>query len=187
MRRLIAISLTLLLAACSTLGVSNTPFGGGASLDPVHDDIGSLLIAFDLPRGLGPAPSGQLFTFDAANGGPNEHLRLTLAQADADLGSNALPPPAEGRAYYLFAVADKDRAALAAAQASAASRGVTASGVQLGIVPHLCTSGAIDPNVLTVSVFATIPGRTRLMPFLNQEPLSQLLTQPGSTQMPPCA
>ncbi|HVY51805.1 MAG TPA: hypothetical protein VHA07_09645 [Devosia sp.] len=186
MGRLIAISLTLLLAACSTLGVT-TPFGGGATLDPVHDDIGSLLIAFDLPRGLGPAPSGQLFTFDVANGGPDEHLRLTLAQAEADQAMSALPPPAEGRAYYLFAVADKDRPALAAAQAAAAARGVAASGVKLGIVPHLCTSGTIDPNALTVSVFATIPGRTRLMPFLDQEPLAQLMTQPGSTQMPPCA
>ena len=98
----------------------------------------------------------------------------------------SLPPPADGRAYYLFAVAQKDRPALAAAQAAAAARGVASSGVKLGIVPHLCTSGAVDPNVLTVSVFATIPGRTRVMPFLDNEPLAQLLTQPGSTQMPPC-
>jgi hypothetical protein len=186
MRSLIAISLTLLLAACSTLGVGDVSTSGPA-LDPVHDDIGSLLVAFDLPRGLGPAPSGQLFTYDVANGGPSEHLRLTLAQADADQAMRSLPPPADGRAYYLFAVADKDRPALAAAQAAAAARGVAPSGIKLGIVPHLCTSGAIDPNVLTVSVFAMIPGRTRLMPFLDREPLAQLLTQPGSTQMPPCA
>jgi hypothetical protein len=187
MRRFIAISLTLLLAACSTLGVSNTAVDGPA-LDPVHDDVGSLLIAFDLPRGLGPAPSGQLFTYDVANGGPSEHLRLTLAQADGDAEMlRALPPPATGRAYYLFAIAQQDRPALAAAQAAAAARGLAASGVKLGIVPHLCTSGVIDPNVLTVSVFATIPGKTRVMPFLDNEPLAQLLLQPGSTQMPPCA
>ena len=33
--------------------------------------LGHNLIAFDLPRGLGPA-KGSLFTFDVANGGPAE-------------------------------------------------------------------------------------------------------------------
>lgn len=186
MRQIVAIALTMLLAACSTMGVPN-PLGGGRTLDPVHDDIGGLLIAFDLPRGLGALPSGQLFTYDVANGGPSEHLRLTLVPADADQGARALPPPADGRSYYLFHIADQDRLAIQSAQAAAQSRGVTSAGVKLGIVPHLCTSGTIDPNALTVSVFATLPGQTGLMPFLNNELLAQLMTQPGSTQMPPCA
>ena len=73
MHRILAIAFTMLLAACSTMGTPSGPSGRG--LDALHDDVGSLLVAFDLPRSLGPAPSGQLFTFDVANGGAGEHLR----------------------------------------------------------------------------------------------------------------
>jgi hypothetical protein len=38
---------------------------------------------------------------------------------------------------------------------------------------------------VTVSVFAVLPGRAPL-PFINRQLLSQLLQQPGSTQMGPC-
>src|SRR5690348_17585230 len=101
MRLLLAAALSLVLSACSTMGL-NSPSASG-SLDPLHDDVGSLLIAFDLPRGLGPNnKAGQLFTFDVAQGGPTEHLRLQLVPADADLASGHLPPPADGRAYYLY-------------------------------------------------------------------------------------
>ena len=186
MRILIALALSLVLAGCSTVGLNlGTPSGG---LDASRDDLSSLVIAFDLPRGLGPSPTaGQLFTFDVANGGPSEHLRLTLEPADADLAISSLPPPAEGRAYYLFDLKDADKLAIRAAQTSAQQRGVTESGVKLGIVPKLCNAGPYDANAMTISVFAVVPGRTGLLPFLKDETLAQLLTQPGSTQMPACA
>ena len=100
---------------------------------------------------------------------------------------SSLPPPAEGRAYYVFALKPADIPAIAAAQSAAQQRGVSSSGVKLGIVPKLCNAGPVDPNALTVSVFALIPGRTGLLPFLKDETLAQLLLQPGSTQMPACA
>jgi hypothetical protein len=186
MRRLTAIFTALLLAGCSTVG---TPISGpsGKTLDPLIDDVASLLVAFDLPRGLGPVPTAELFTFDAANGGPQEHLRLTLLPADADQVAGNLPPPSEGRAYYFFALKEQDKATLRAAQASAQARGVTASNITLGIVPHLCASGPVDPTLLTVSIYGGVPGRTRFTPFISNELLADVQKRPGSTQMPPCA
>lgn len=186
MRILIAAILTLLLAACSTLGV-NGPSANGA-LDPLHDDVASLLIAFDLPRGLGPNNvAGQLFTFDVANGGPGEHLRAMLVPADVDEVSSRLPAPAEGRQYYLYQLSEQSKGQIRAAQAAAAARGIAASSIQLGIVPHLCSAGPVDQNVLTVSIFATLPGRTGLLPFMNQVSLAAVLQQPGSTQLAVCS
>ena len=66
-RLMSAVLTALVLTACSTVGPGPGP--GGGTLDPLRDDIGALLIAFDLPRGLGPA-KGSLFTYDVANGGP---------------------------------------------------------------------------------------------------------------------
>jgi hypothetical protein len=111
MRRLIAISVTVavtvLLAACSTVGINTA--SNGRSLDPLRDDVASLLIAFDLPRGLGPNnAAGQLFTFDVANGGPQEHLRLSLVPADADQVAGNLPPPGGGSGSYPPTVAEKE-------------------------------------------------------------------------------
>lgn len=185
MLRLIAVALTLFLAACSTAGINfNNP---SRSLDPVNDDVASLLVAFDLPRGLGPNNVAcQLFTFDVAQGGPTEHLRSTLVPADVDAAGGSLPPPADGRAYYLYTVADKDKAAIRAAQAAAKARGLTGASIQIGVVPHLCGSGPIDQSTLTVSIFATLPGQTRLMPFMDHVPLATVLQQPGSTQLAIC-
>ena len=185
MRFLFAIALTLVLAGCSTLGVNST--SPASSLDPVRDDVASLLIVFDLPRGLGPATSVQLFTFDVPNGGPSEHLRAPLVQADADQAAAGLPPPADGRAYYLFALSEPSKGQIRAAQAAAQSRGIPGTSIQLGIVPHLCSSGPVDQNVLTVSIFASLPGRSGLYPFMNHTPLATVLQQPGSTQLAICA
>ena len=182
-RTILAAWALLVLTACSTVGVGPGP--GGNTLDPLRDDIASMLIAFDLPRGLGPA-KGSLFTFDAANGGPAEHLRLTPLQADVDTYPANLPPPSVDRAYYLFAFSEIDRQAIRNAQLSAQQRGATAQNVTLGMIPKLCTAGTVDPNLVTVSVFAILPGRAPL-PFLNRQLLSQLLQQPGSTQMGPCS
>ncbi|HZY68997.1 MAG TPA: hypothetical protein VFE52_10435 [Devosia sp.] len=184
MTRLIAAIVTaLVLAACSTVGGGSGP--SNSTLDPLRDDIGALLIAFDLPRGLGPAP-GSLFTFDVANGGPAEHLRLTPLQADVDGIPSNLPPPGVDRAYYLFAFSETDKLAIRNAQLTAQARGATSQNVTVGMVPKLCTAGTVDPNLVTVSVYAVLPGRTPL-PFLNRTLLSTLLQQPGSTQMGPCA
>lgn len=168
------------LSACSTMG----PVRNDSPLNPLLDDIASIVIAFDLPRGLGPAP-GSLFTFDAANGGPAEHLRLTPLQAEIGGLPASLPPPGADRAYYFFALGANDMQAVRDAQLSARQRGATAQDITLGFIPKLCTAGPVDPNQITVSIYAVLPGRTP-MPFLNRMLLAQLLQQPGSSQMGPC-
>ena len=186
MRILIAAALTVFLAACSTVGLNTG--NNNRSLDPLHDDVTSLLIAFDLPRGLGPNDkAGQLFTFDVAQGGPQEHIRSLLVPADVDQAGGALPPPAEGRQYYLYTINANDKPALQAAQAAAVARNLSPSSIQIGVVPHLCGAGEVDKNALTVSIYALIPGQTRMMPFMNQVPLAAVLQQPGSTQLAICA
>jgi predicted small secreted protein len=188
MHRLIVVCFALLLAGCSTMGGGGTnTAASGRNIDPLNDDVANILVALDLPRGLGPAPAGQLFTFDVANGGPDQHLRISLARADdADQVGSLLPPPADGRAYYLFAVSDADKAKLQNAQAAALARNVTPQSIQIGIVPHFCTSGQVDPSTVTVSILGGVPGKTRMQPFLDNEPLSQVLLLPGSGQMPAC-
>jgi hypothetical protein len=181
-RLIIAAWTALVLTACSTVGPGPGP--GGNTLDLLRDDIASMIIAFDLPRGLGPA-KGSLFTYDVANGGPAEHLRLTPLQADVDALPANLPPPGVDRQYYLFAFTETDKLAIRNAQLTAQARGATAANVTVGMVPKLCTAGTVDPNLVTVSVFAVLPRRSPL-PFLNRIVLSQLLQQPGSTQMGPC-
>jgi hypothetical protein len=182
LRLLSAILAIAVLAACASITL---PTGPSGKVDLLRDDLGSMLIAFDLPRGIGPAPTGSLFTFDVANGGPGEHLRLTPRLADLDSVPANLPPPGADRAYYLYVFGEADRFAIRAAQASALQRGATASNVTVGIVPKLCTAGFVDPSQVTISAFAVLPGRSAL-PFLNRQLLSVLLQQPGSTQMAPC-
>ena len=174
--------LVLLLAACSTIGMPTGPTG---KLDLLRDDLAGMLVAFDLPRGLGPA-KGSLFTYDVANGGPGEHLRLVPVQANIDEVPRDLPPPGIDRAYYLFAFTEVDKLAIRNAQLSAQQRGASAANITVGMVPKLCTAGIVDPNSVTVSVYAVLPGRGA-MPFLDRQVLSVLLQQPGSTQMGPCA
>ncbi|HEU5095520.1 MAG TPA: hypothetical protein VFT77_10205 [Reyranella sp.] len=186
MRLLLAIALSLLLAACSGTGPDFSSHG--PSFDPSKDDVADLLIVFDLPRGLGTNnTAGQLFTFDAAQGGPNEHLRLTLMPADGDQVMSSLPPPADGRSYYLFQLAPQAKSQILAAQQSAQARGVPGSSIQLGIVPHLCSSGPVDQNAATVTISAVLPGKTGLLPFINNEPLAQVLQLPGSNQLGICS
>lgn len=180
-RLIVGVFAALVLAACSTVGPGPAP---SSALDPLRDDVASLLIAFDLPRGLGPA-KGSLFTFDVANGGPAEHLRLTPLQAEIDGLPPNLPPPGVDRAYYMFAFSAADKQTIRNAQLTAQARGANSQNVTVGFIPKLCTAGTVDPNLVTVSVYAVLPGRSPL-PFLNRTVLAQLLQQPGSTQMGPC-
>ena len=56
--------------------------------------------------------------------------------------------------------------------------------VPVALVLHLLTPER-HTLIFAASVFAILPGRAPL-PFLNGQLLSQLLQQPGSTQMGPC-
>jgi hypothetical protein len=187
MHRAIAVCLALLLAACSTLNLDTA--NRLRSLDYMRDDIASLLIAFDLPRGIGPVPGASTLSFDVVIAGQGErHIDATLTQADADEVAGSLPVPAKGRAYYLFGFTDKDKAAIHDAQAWARSLpgGLSGNSLSIKLAPRLCTSGDVDVAAATVSVLVALPGQPGLAPLIDHQRLPDLVAQAGGAGLPPC-
>lgn len=187
MLRAIAVCLALLLAACSTLNLDTA--NRLRSLDYLRDDIASLLIAFDLPRGIGPVPGASTLSFDAVIAGQGErHVDAILIEADADEIGGDLPAPGKGRAYYLFGFADKDKTAIRDAQAWARTLpgGLTGNSVSIKLSPRLCTSGDIDVASATLSVLVAIPGQPDLAPLIDHQRVSEVIAQSGGGALPPC-
>ena len=169
--RILAIAGLLLLASCSSFGPSTPP--SLRALDPLHDDLGNLLIAFDLPRGLGPVVGGSSLTLSVVGAKP---VRAMLAAADADAVAGNLPPPANGHAYYLFSIAPTDEPALHAAIAAALAANPAGAGTaNLAVAPALCTSGGIDTGKAVISVLAALPGGPHLSPLVDHRVLGDLL------------
>jgi hypothetical protein len=184
MRQPIVICLALFLAGCSTLGVDRTE--RTRALDPLHDDISDLLVAFDLPRGIGPIEGASTLSVDVtAPGGEPRRVKASLAPADADEIAGHLPPPGTGRAYYLFGVADNDKAAIRDAQLVARTPGAAGSKVNLVLAPRLCKSGEVDPKLVTISVLAALPGDTALAPLIDRQLLADTLAAAGG-DLPAC-
>lgn len=184
--RLAAVCLALLLAGCSTVGVDLDTPAKPRTLDYVNDDMGALLIAFDVPRGIGPVDGASTLSFDVAlPGNSARHVKAMLAPSDADDVDSRLPPPGQGRTYYLFGLSDKDQAAIREAQATARAAHAPASAVTLTLAPRLCASGPIDPKAVTISVLASLSGNAAPTPLIDHQLLANLLAQSGGT-LPPC-
>jgi hypothetical protein len=184
MRHPIAICLALFLAGCSTLSVDTAARPG--ALDPLRDDISSLLIAFDLPRGIGPIEGASTMSVDVAvPGGEPRHIKAALVPADADAIAGHLPPPGTGRAYYLFGFADKDKAAIRDAQLAARVAKAAGTAVTLLLAPRFCKSGDVDPKLLTISVLTALPGDTALAPLIDRQLLADTLAAAGG-DLPAC-
>jgi hypothetical protein len=182
MRRLIAGLFLTLVAGCSSFGPETPP--ALRALDPLHDDIAGLLIAFDLPRGVGPVLKASTLSLDIAGAEPR-HLKATLIEADADDVAGNLPPPPRGHAYYLLGLAPPDQAAIRKAQA-AVSAAVPASAVTLAIVPHLCVAGPLDPATATISVLVALPGGPHLAPVVDNETVAAATAAAGMSSLPAC-
>ncbi len=177
--RILASAGLLLLAACSSFGPSATLTP--RALDPLHDDLGGLLVAFDLPRGLGPVETGQSLSFLATGGKP---VIVRMTPADADEIAAHFPPPGNGHAYYAFAFAPADGELLRAAESAAAKAAVPPQ-VAATIVPKLCTSGGIDTGKAVISVLVALPGGAPLLPMIDHRDLDAVLGQ-GVT-LPACS
>jgi len=182
MRQLIAgFSVALLLAGCASFGPSTPP--PLRTLDYLHDDLGSLLIAYDLPRGIGPVDGPQTVSFDIAGPTPR-HVKAALAQADADEVAGNLPPPASGRAYYLYDFGPPDQTAIRAAQQAARAGNLQNTDLKLTLAPRLCRSEAtVDLKQVTVSVLVALPGGRALAPLIDH----QLLDQSSAASLPACS
>lgn len=180
-----ALGLVLVLAACSSI-----PIGTGGklrSLDYLNDDIASLLLAFDLPPALEPAPEGSTLSFDIVTPASGEkHIKATLVAADADDLAGTLPPPSGDRNYYLFGFSDADKAAIRAAQAWAKTLPPGPNSLAISLSPRLCRTEPIDPTRTTVSALIALPGATGLSPLLSNMPLSTVLAAAPIKDVPEC-
>jgi hypothetical protein len=183
MRRLIAGLALLGLAACSSLNLETA--NRLRTLDYVKDDVASLVLAFDLPRGLEPVEDGSILSFDVttASGG-NKHLDAVLARADADEIAGALPPPAANRVYFLFGYSDKDKAALRDMQAWArALPPGSGGGIKFALATRFCTIAPLDPSRANISVLIALPGQSSLAPLINNQKLADAL---AGADLKPC-
>ena len=177
--RFLAFCGAFLLAACSTIGPP-----AGRPIDALLDDIASLVITFDLPRGLGPTPNSQ-FTFSVPSGGPGVNLQLTPVPAEIDSLPVGLPPPGADRAYYFFVFTAADVQKLRDAQIAAQLSEAQSDDVVLRFIPRFCSSGLADGG-MTVSILAVLPGRNP-QHFIKNVKLDDLLKQAGgSMQIPAC-
>lgn len=185
-RRLCAVVLVMLLAACSSI-----PIGTGSklrSLDYLSDDVASLLLAFDLPPSLEPAPEGSTLSFAIKSPANGEKLvTAKLVIADADDLAGTLPPPSGDRNYYLFGFSDADKAAIREAQAWARALPQGNNALSVSLNPRLCRTEPIDPARTTVSALIALPGAAGLSPLISNMPLSTVLAQAPIKDVPPCA
>lgn len=181
LRLLLAFGVGLVLAACST---TSNRFDPDRPLDPLLDDVASVIFAFDLPRGLGPA-AGTLFTYDVANGSPDEHLRLVPLPADVDGLPAGLPPPGVDRAYYLFSFTETDRQKIRDAQITAALNNAVSRAITMGFYPKFCSAAGTADGRAQISIYAVLAGRNPIG-FLNKVRLADVMKETGDTTLPAC-
>lgn len=168
------------LSACTTL----VPTGGAIQqrgVDTVRDDLTMAVLAFDVPAAVQPVVErSRLSVTLAVPGSAPQVVDAGLMLADADLEEGALPPPGKDRAYFLLQLAEKDRAALKAAQLSAASAPTGVATVTVSLAPSFCQAGPLGSGLYTVRV--VVPGQAGpLSPLVSNQPL----TQPGQV-LPAC-
>jgi hypothetical protein len=173
------------LAACSSLGVP----GGQAvrSIDYANDDVANLLIAFDLPETIEPTPEGPVLNFDVVvAAGEKRSIRAVLVRSDAGELAGTLPPPGDGRVYYLFGFDEAEKTKIRETQAWAKTQ-PPGQGGGLGITfePRFCATKAVDPAKVRYSVLVALPGAGSLAPLAKDQPLSAALTATGAT-LPVC-
>lgn len=178
--------LALLVAGCNGLSLDTAARLRG--LDYLNDDIASLLIAFDLPDALEPQPKGSTLTIDITTPASGKrHVRAVLIETDPGELAGTLPPPAEGRTYYLFGFSEADKAAIREVQAFA--RGMPAGANSLGVSfsPQVCRTERIDPEAVRVSVQVALPGAAGLAPLIANQSLASLSGAAPDAEIAACA
>jgi len=176
----------VLLAGCASFNL-----GGAAQmrgLDYLRDDIASVVLAFDVPVTIEPIPDASLFRFDIVAPGGERHLAAVLVRGDATAAAGSLPPPAEGRTYYLFAFAEADQQALREAQAWARSLAGAPPQPRIALEPRFCTTERYaDPRDTHISVLVALPGAGAMTPLIDDARVADLLAGTGSSSLPACA
>jgi len=174
------------IAGCSSLSMPTA--AKLKALDYLNDDLGSLVLAVDVPETLEPVPGGSAFSFAVSIPGKGERrVEAVLEPGDASEVAGTLPPPGNGRTYYLFGFSDADKAKLRDAQTwarSIAETGVAPNTPVISITPRFCRSDTIDAASTKVSVLIALPGSPALEPLLQNQSLAAM---PGGASLPACA
>jgi hypothetical protein len=177
--RLAILAAASALTACSSFGPSAPPTL--RALDPLKDDVAGLLIAFDLPRGVGPMPGASVLTYTIPSARP---IKAALVPADAEDEASQLPPPGNGRAYYFFALPPASQTAIRTAAAGARAANLSSANVAVAVAPGLCESAVLDPTRISISVLVAQPAGPRLAPLIDHRVLADLVGP--AAKLPPC-
>jgi hypothetical protein len=167
-----------LLALAALSGCSSIPVGSGPPqrmLD-TRSDLTTLVLAFDLPRGVEPVERSSILSFDAGPAEGGRHLELGLVRVDAGDVTDILPPPGSQRVYYLLGFAEAGKAALRDAQAWARAEGITPT---VALAPRFCHVTALDPAAVSVAVLGVLPGETAPSVVLERQVLADVLQATG--------
>jgi hypothetical protein len=178
------------LAACSSLSLPTA--AKLRALDYLNDDVASLLLAFDVPEALEPIPDASTISFDivsAASG--QKHVKAVLVRSEAGEIAGSLPPPADGRTYYLFGFAPADQKAIRDAQAwgrALPQTGTSGNSLAVAISPRFCRTEPVNAKNVRLSVLIALPGATALEPLIANETLANVILAGGGgdTELPAC-
>jgi hypothetical protein len=180
------VALLFAVVACSSI-----PIGMGErqhGLDGLNDDLAGALLALDLPQALEPVAGGTVLSLDITSaGGGERHIKAVLGTGDPGDLAGLLPPPADGRSYYLFGLGTADQAAVREAQAWARTLPPGGAQVTLGLSPSLCRTDAIDMDRTVVSALVALPGSGRVAPLLGPTSLATVLAAAPIKDVPACA
>lgn len=164
-----------MLSACASLTAGVTQPQTHAGTSYANADLTGAVLAFDVPVVLQPADDPSRFGYDVVTGTGERHVEAELTFAEVDV-AESLPVPGNNRTYYLYGVADKDKAALREAQGFAGATTPT-----LSVVPRFCAVGPIDPQKATISVLILAPGNPTPSTLVSNQPLAALLAASGTT------
>lgn len=183
MRRLIAaLAVTAALAGCTASSVNPTTAAKVSAIDYANDDVGSMLIAFDVPLTVEPVPNGSKMVFTLGD----KTFSATLARADLDEVAGTLPPPKTDRTYYLFGFSEADKSRIKTLQHDAAVLG-GASTLAVGLSPSFCRVEEIDPAKTRFSVLLALPGSGgKLEPLISNSTVEAALATAPVKELPLC-
>ncbi|MDB5542635.1 MAG: hypothetical protein JWQ89_4362 [Devosia sp.] len=176
----------LALAACSSIPLGTASKMRG--LDYLNDDLASLLLAFDVPLTLEPVPGASTLGFDITTPASGErHVAAILVETDPGELAGTLPPPADGRNYYLLGFSEADKQAIREAQAWAKTLPAGSNAPAISLSPRFCRTAEIDAAKTNISVLVALPGATGLAPLLSNQSLATLLASSPIKDLPNCA
>jgi hypothetical protein len=183
MRHLIAALAVAALAGCTASSVNPTTAAKVSAIDYANDDVGSMLIAFDVPVALEPVPNGSTMIFTVGD----RTLTAILARADLDDVAGTLPPPEADRTYYLFGFSAADKGKIRTLQNDAKVLPAGPNAITVGLSPSFCRTEEVDPAKTKFSVLLALPGGDgKMESLIRNSTLKDILATAPVKELPLC-